>query len=116
MANFTYLENDTYQAALAQKGLVVVNYFATWCGPCQMFGPIFEAVADKMAATHPEIKFYRNDIDASRQAAEHDSVETVPTVVIYQDGEEIDRQIGGLEANGLEKFIESNLGSNADNN
>ena len=109
MSNFTYLDNSNYQEKIAQKGLVVVNYFATWCGPCQMFTPIFEAMTDEMATSHPEIKFYRNAIDASPQATDEAGVDTVPTVIIYRDGEEIDRHIGGLEANNFKNFIENNF-------
>jgi len=83
-------QGQEYQEVIGQQGLVVVQYFATWCGPCKMLKPVLEAVATEM----PETKFYRLDIDLFRNQAIEAGIRSVPTVVLYKDGEEVDRQSG----------------------
>lgn len=83
-------QGQDYQEVIGQQGLVVVQYFATWCGPCKMLKPVLESVATEM----PETKFYRLDIDLYRNQAIEAGIRSVPTVVLYKDGEEVDRQSG----------------------
>jgi thioredoxin 1 len=83
-------QGQPYQEVIGQQGLVVVQYFATWCGPCKMLKPVLESLAAELA----EVKFYRLDIDLYRNQAIESNIRSVPTVVLYKDGEEVDRQSG----------------------
>ncbi len=83
-------QGQPYQDVVGQQGLVVVQYFATWCGPCKMLKPVLEALSTEMT----DVKFYRLDIDQFRNQAVEAGIRSVPTVVIYKDGEEVDRQSG----------------------
>jgi thioredoxin 1 len=83
-------QGQPYQEVIGQQGLVVVQYFATWCGPCKMLKPVLESLATELA----EVKFYRLDIDLYRNQAIEANIRSVPTVVLYKDGEEVDRQSG----------------------
>ncbi|MDI6452028.1 thioredoxin [Peloplasma aerotolerans] len=83
-------QGQEYQEVIGQQGLVVVQYYATWCGPCKMLKPVLDALSTEMQ----EIKFYRLDIDLYRTQAIEAGIRSVPTVVLYKDGEEVDRQSG----------------------
>jgi thioredoxin 1 len=83
-------QGQPYQEVVGQQGLVVVQYFATWCGPCKMLKPVLESLAAEMK----DVKFYRSDIDLFRNQAVEAGIRSVPTVVVYKDGEEVDRSSG----------------------
>jgi thioredoxin 1 len=83
-------QGQDYQEVVGHQGLVVVQYFATWCGPCKMLKPVLESISTDMA----DVKFWRVDIDLFRNQASEAGIRSVPTVVLYKDGEEVDRQSG----------------------
>ncbi len=83
-------QGQAYQEVIGQQGLVVVQYYATWCGPCKMLKPVLEAISEEMTDT----KFFRVDIDQFRTQAIDAGIKSVPTVVVYKDGQEVDRQSG----------------------
>jgi len=83
-------QRQAYQDVVGKQGLVVVQYYATWCGPCKMLKPVLEALSTEMEGTD----FYRVDIDLYRNQAVEVGIRSVPTVVLYKDGEEVDRQSG----------------------
>jgi len=83
-------QGQPYQDVIGQQGLVVVQYFATWCGPCKMLKPVIESISKEMS----DVQFFGVDIDLYRPQAVEASIRSVPTVVIYKDGEEVDRQSG----------------------
>lgn len=76
---------------LDHQGVAVVDFFATWCGPCKAFAPVFK----DFAASAPEgVAVGRADVDQCPQAAVQNSIMSVPTVVFFKDGEALDRVIG----------------------
>lgn len=83
-------QGQNYQEVIGQQGLVVVQYFATWCGPCKMLKPVLEQISNELT----DAKFFRVDIDLFRNQAIEAGIKSVPTVVLYKDGEEVDRQSG----------------------
>lgn len=83
-------QGQNYTDVVGQQGLVVVQYYATWCGPCKMLKPVLESIASELS----DVKFYRVDIDLYRNQAIEAGIKSVPTVVLYKDGEEVDRQSG----------------------
>lgn len=86
-----------------EKGLVVVDFFATWCGPCQILGPIMEGVADELA----DVKVFKVDVDENESTAREFGVMSIPTIVILKDGEEIDRHVGLMNRGSLVEWIKS---------
>lgn len=72
------------------KGKVVVDCYATWCGPCQMMAPIIEGVSD----TVTDYDFYKLDIDKNPSITEIYGIVSVPTLLIFKDGDLVDREIG----------------------
>lgn len=73
------------------KGTVLVDFFATWCGPCRMLSPILEQVADEVGE---DVRLYKVDIDECLDIAKKFGVMSVPTMVVLKDGAEVQRLIG----------------------
>lgn len=107
----TNLQNHDYQQFLADHDFVVADYYADWCPPCQAFGPVFESFAQ----TYPQVEdqaitYVKINIDEAGEAASEAGVMSIPTLIIYKKGEEVDRHIGGgLEESDLLRFITENL-------
>ncbi|EQF23184.1 thioredoxin [Clostridioides difficile CD160] len=87
-----------------KDGLVVVDFFATWCGPCKMLSPVYEALGNEMAE---KTDFLKVDIDQSMELAQKFEVSTVPTVIIFKDGKPVDRLIGFIPKDNLKSKVES---------
>lgn len=94
-------QGQPYQEVIGQQGLVIVQYFATWCGPCKMLKPVLEALSSEMK----DVKFYRSDIDLHRAQAIEAGIKSVPTVVLYKDGEEVDRTSGYQPKERMQSWI-----------
>ena len=84
-----HFENENLKD-LIKDGKVIVDFFATWCGPCQMAGPVLEEIAKE----HSNIKVIKIDIDKHEDIAREYGVMSVPTFVFYEDGNQINRQAG----------------------
>ncbi|MFU0480607.1 thioredoxin [Gardnerella sp. DNF01192] len=93
---------ENFEKIASTNEIVVVDFWATWCGPCRSFGPIFEKVSEK----YPEIPFVKVDIDKSNEIAEAAQIQAVPTVMVIKRGEVIYRQAGALLASDLEDLVE----------
>ena len=78
------------QAVNAGEDLVVVDFFATWCGPCKMLTPVVES----MAEIHPEVHFYKVDIDEEIELATRFQVMSVPTLLYMKKGQIVGKSIG----------------------
>jgi len=91
---------ETFQKdVLDQKGLVFVDFYATWCGPCKMTSPIIE----ELATENPDIKFVKIDVDQNGELAGKYNVFSIPTFVVLRDGQVIHQFAGGM---GKEAFLE----------
>ncbi|MDD6340634.1 MAG: thioredoxin [Butyrivibrio sp.] len=83
------------------NGVTVVDFSATWCGPCKMMAPVFDSASEK----HKDIKFGKIDIDSDMDIAMKYKVMSVPTLVLFRDGEVADKSIGLISAAQLEEFL-----------
>lgn len=92
---------DTFESTIKQDGITLVDFWAEWCGPCRMFGPIFE----KSSEAHPEIRFGKVDTEAEQQLAGMAGISSIPTLMIFRDGILLFNQAGALPAPALEDII-----------
>lgn len=90
------------QEVLQAKGAVLVDFWATWCGPCQMVGPIVEQLAEEQS----EVKIVKVDVDQAQEIAGRYGVLSIPTFVLFKDGKEVRREVGALPKVALRKLIE----------
>ena len=84
---------------------VFVDFWAPWCGPCRMVGPFIDELAEEM----PNVKFVKIDIDKNSEVAAKLGVMSIPNMIVFKDGNIVNRQIGGLPKNELKAFIENCL-------
>ena len=75
---------------IMKKGMALVDFWADWCGPCKMFAPIFNKVAEECA----DVSVFKLNIDEAEEIATEYKVLSIPTVVLFKDGEEINRVVG----------------------
>lgn len=94
-----HLENEDFNEIIKNQK-VVVDFFATWCGPCKMFGPIFEKVADDA-----DISFVKVDTDKHEDIARVYGIMSIPTILLLDNGEVIKKHIGFLNEYELKEFI-----------
>lgn len=88
------------------NGVAVVDFFATWCGPCKMLSPVFSELGEEM---HDKADFFKVDIDQSMELAQRFEVTTVPTVIVFKEGKEMERLVGFIPKESLKQKIEAHL-------
>ena len=105
--NVVTLTDDNFEneVTVSEKP-VLVDYWAAWCGPCKMVGPIVEEIAIEYS---DKLKVGKLDIDSNQESAAKQNVMSIPTLAIFKGGELIAQQVGALRKTQLTQFIESNL-------
>jgi len=90
-----------------KEGVAIVDFWAPWCGPCQMFAPIFEKVAPEFEG---KAKFVKLNVDENPTTANLFHVMSIPTLALFRDGEMIESPSGFLDEEGLRKQVEEWIG------
>ena len=85
-----------------KEGKVLVDFFATWCGPCKMLSPVIEQLAN----ANPDLKFVKVDVDEAPMIASKYGIQAIPTLFILKDGEIVNKGMGYMNRNQLENFID----------
>lgn len=102
MAAIKMDQNNFQDTVLNAKGTVMVDFWAEWCGPCRMFSPVVE----KFAQEHPEITVGKVNVDENPQLAERYRVMTIPTMLVFRDGEVVGSSVGVQSQKALEGMIQ----------
>ena len=97
------LTADTFEKTVTSNGIVLVDFWAEWCGPCKRFGPVFEESSEK----HPDVVFGKIDTEAEQQLAAAAQITSIPTLMAFRDGVLVFSQPGALPAAGLEQVIQA---------
>lgn len=97
---------DFTQEVLNSPIPVLVDFFATWCGPCKMLAPVLEAVSESYEG---KVKFVKIDVDESADIARDFSIMSIPTLIIFKNGEETGKTVGAPGAEELVEWIDENI-------
>ncbi|HSR86255.1 MAG TPA: thioredoxin [Streptosporangiaceae bacterium] len=97
------LTQDNFEEAVTQPGITLVDWWASWCGPCRMFAPVFEAASDN----HPDITFGKVDTEDQHAISAAAGITSIPTLMIFRDGILVFSQPGALPSAALEQVIQA---------
>lgn len=95
------LTEATFPETIAAEGTVLVDWWASWCGPCRAFAPTYEAVSEE----HPDITFAKVDTEAEQGLAGAAEIQSIPTLMVFRDGILLFRQAGALPAAALGDLV-----------
>lgn len=87
------------------EGIAVVDFFATWCGPCKMLAPVFDSLSEELT----DVDFVKVDIDQSLELAQKFGITTVPTMMIFKDGKVVDTLVGFMPKDNLKAKVQAHL-------
>ena len=104
------ITKENFEETITASGIVLLDFWAEWCGPCRQFGPIFEKASEK----YPEIVFGKIDTDAQQELAGGAQITSIPTLMAFRDGIAVFRQAGALPAPALEDLIQQVQGLDMD--
>lgn len=91
-------------ANAVKDGVSVVDFNATWCGPCKMLGPVLEKLSDEIT----DVKFYAMDVDENPDIAEKFGIMSIPYVAVFRDGVKVNQNVGFIPEASMRSFIEKN--------
>lgn len=95
------LTEETFDATLDEHNIVLVDWWAEWCGPCKQFGPIFEEASEK----HDDVVFGKIDTEAQQGLAANAAITSIPTIMAFREGILVFAQPGALPAPALESLL-----------
>ena len=100
------LTEATFDAAVNAAPLAMVDVWATWCGPCKMMGPVVDKIADEYDG---KVLVGKVDADEEMELAQRFSITSIPTLIFFKNGVEVDRKVGVLPEAAIKKILDSNL-------
>ncbi len=97
------LTKETFEETVTQPGITLVDWWASWCGPCRMFAPVFQAASEE----HTDVRFGKIDTEDQQELAAAAQITSIPTLMAFRDGILVFAQPGALPAPALEQVIKA---------
>ncbi len=103
MADQIFTDDNFGEEVIKSKEPVLVDFFAEWCGPCKMMAPVIDELAKEFEG---KWKIGKCDVDASPETAQKFGVQSIPTLIVFKDGKEVDRMVGFQSKDALMNKLE----------
>ena len=100
-----HMNSQEYEALAVSSNLLVIDFYATWCGPCKMLAPVFEEVSAK----YPDATFVKVNVDEEEELARKFRISVIPTLVFVKNGEAVKTTTGYMDADALSALVDSVL-------
>ncbi|MEE9351262.1 MAG: thioredoxin TrxC [Thiotrichaceae bacterium] len=101
------LTDQTFQKHISKSDIpVVVDFWASWCGPCKMMAPEFKKAAEQL---EPRVRFAKLDTENNQQTAAQFGIRSIPTMILYKGGKEVAQQAGAMSAVQISQWVQSHL-------
>jgi thioredoxin 1 len=108
MSNATAINDATFESEVLQsKEPVLVDFWATWCGPCKMIAPALDEIASEQAG---KLKVVKLDVDENGQTAMKFGVQSIPTLILFKDGQPAERMMGAMPKGAIMSKLQRHLG------
>jgi thioredoxin 1 len=95
------LTKDNFESVITGNDVVIVDFWAPWCGPCRGFAPVFESASEK----HPDVVFAKVNTDEQQELAGHFAIRSIPTLMLFREQVILFSQAGALPESGLESVL-----------
>ncbi len=95
------ITSEIFNSVITENEIVIIDFWASWCGPCKSFAPIYEQVSEK----YPDIKFAKVDTEAEQELSAHFQIRSIPMLMIFREQVVLFAQPGMLSASQLEEVI-----------
>ena len=101
----THVDSNTFEREVVKtSGIVFADFWAAWCGPCKRYGPLFEEFAEENKG---KAKFVKIDVEAAGDIASEFGVQSIPTTIVFKDGEPVAREVGILSKDMLASILKA---------
>ncbi len=95
-----HIDNEKEFLEATSKGKIVVDFYATWCGPCSMLAPVLE----KIASEHENVDIIKVDVDKAPEIASKFGIRSIPTLILFEEGKAVDMRVGYLPEESVLRF------------
>jgi thioredoxin 1 len=101
------VKDDNFESEVLKSGVpVLVDFWAEWCGPCRMVAPVLDELADEMDG---KVRIVKLNVDENQQIAYQFQVQSIPTFILFKNGQMADRMMGAMPKAAFQKFLDRNL-------